>query len=140
MKRILLLLALVGAWCFAEIKFDFSNGETHLWEAKCGIELTPGAEGLSIKIIDAVNHLYRDNLNLKAADADSIEIRYRANFSVPLKRTGYIFFAKNGQTFNEDQKFFLPILIADGTPQRIVIGFKQLKGGEAAWKNCGDIP
>ena len=139
MKRFLVLLALLCGWCLAELKFDFRNEETHLWEARRGIELIPGAEGLSVKIINTVNELFRDNLNLNAADADSIEIRYRANFPAPLTRTGYIFFAAKGQGFNENQKFYLPKLIADGTPQRIVVGFKQLRGGAEAWRNCGVV-
>ena len=135
--RLLALAALCGWLGAAEKAYDFHNGETHGWEARRGIELTPGAGGLSMKILSRGCELLGSGLGIPAAETDTVEIRYRAVFPAPVKSDGYLFFAAKGQGFAEERKFYLPKLVADGKPQRMAVGFRSLRGGEKAWRGCG---
>ncbi len=135
----LMLVSLCAALGAAETAFDFRDGGTHGWEARRGLELTPGASGLVMKILSPGCELMKSGLGLQAASCDTVEIRYRAVFPAPVRSGGYLFFAAAGQAFAEERKFYLPKLVADGQPQRIVVGFRQLRGGEKAWRGCGVI-
>jgi hypothetical protein len=92
-----------------------------------------------MKILSPGCELMKSGLGLQAASCDTVEIRYRAVFPAPVRSGGYLFFAAAGQAFAEERKFYLPKLVADGQPQRIVVGFRQLRGGEKAWRGCGVI-
>lgn len=138
MKQTILLM-LCAICCCAELTFDFRNGEQHQWEARKGIELTPGPNGLAIKILQPINELHRGNLNLPAAETDAIQFTYIARFPNPVKTKGYIFFAPKGKGFAEERKFYLPPLISDGKAHSIVVGFRQLRGGKQAWLDCETI-
>jgi len=153
MKRILFLLALVGAWCFAEIQVDFSNEETQLaldnadtaktwifpadsskWIGQRNLERSSVAEGIKLTITGRDSNIEHKDLNIDAAKYPRIKIEYKAS-GFAKATSGEIFFATtSAPKYNGNVYFRIPSLVLDGKWHTMVLDVeKNLPSGAKYW-------